>query len=41
MTLRAFELRGADGRLIRGDRAGGSGRQILFITRVSFQALGE
>jgi pimeloyl-ACP methyl ester carboxylesterase len=32
MTLRAFELSGADGKLIRGDRADGSGRQILFIT---------
>ena len=32
MTLRAFELTAEDGRLIRGDRADGSGRQILFIT---------
>jgi len=32
MMLRAFELSGADGKLIRGDRADGSGRQILFIT---------
>lgn len=32
MTLRPFELTGADGKLIRGDRADGTGRQILFIT---------
>jgi len=32
MTLRPFELSGADGKMIRGDRADGSGRQILFIT---------
>ena len=32
MNLRAFELKGADGKLIRGDRADGTGRQILFIT---------
>ena len=32
MTLRAFELAGTDGKLIRGDRADGAGRQILFIT---------
>ena len=27
-----FELKGADGKLIRGDRLDGEGRQILFIT---------
>ncbi len=32
MTLRAFELPGADGKLIRGDRADGRDRQMLFIT---------
>ena len=32
MTLRAFELSGADGKLIRGDRAEGTGRHVLFIT---------
>jgi len=32
MSLRPFELPGADGRLIRGDQAQGTGRQILFIT---------
>ena len=32
MNLHAFELKGADGKLIRGDRADGTGRQILFIT---------
>ena len=32
MTLHTFELSGADGKLIRGDRVDGSGRQILFIT---------
>jgi pimeloyl-ACP methyl ester carboxylesterase len=32
MTLRTFEISGADGKLIRGDRADGNGRQILFIT---------
>ena len=32
MMRRAFELSGADGKLIRGDLADGSGRQILFIT---------
>jgi pimeloyl-ACP methyl ester carboxylesterase len=32
MTLRAFELKGADGKRIRGDRAEGTGRDILFIT---------
>jgi pimeloyl-ACP methyl ester carboxylesterase len=30
--LQPFELTGADGKLIRGDRAEGRGRQILFIT---------
>ena len=29
---RPFELRGTDGRLIRGDRSIGRERQILFIT---------
>ena len=32
MTLRPFELTGADGRRIRGDLAAGCGRQVLFIT---------
>jgi pimeloyl-ACP methyl ester carboxylesterase len=32
MTLRGFDLKGADGKMIRGDRADGTGRQILFIT---------
>jgi pimeloyl-ACP methyl ester carboxylesterase len=32
MTLRAFELPGVDGKLIRGDRTDGVGRQVLFIT---------
>ena len=32
MTLRPFELTGADGRRIQGDRAHGSGREVLFIT---------
>ena len=32
MTLRAFELSGSDGKLIRGDRAQGTGRHVLFIT---------
>ena len=32
MNLRTFELPGADGKLIRGDHAQGTGRQILFIT---------
>jgi pimeloyl-ACP methyl ester carboxylesterase len=32
MTLRAFELTGADGKLIRGDCEEGIGRQVLFIT---------
>ena len=32
MTLRAFELPGADGKRIRGDRAHGTRRQVLFIT---------
>ena len=27
-----FELKGADGKLIRGDRLDGEGRQILFVT---------
>jgi len=32
MNLHAFELKGADGKLIRGDWADGIGRQILFMT---------
>ena len=32
MTLRSFELTAADGKRIRGDRADGAGRQVLFIT---------
>lgn len=32
MTLRPFEVEGADGKLIRGDRADGTGRSVLFIT---------
>ena len=32
MSLQPFELKGADGKMIRGDRAEGSGRQVLFIT---------
>ena len=32
MTLRTFELTGGDGKRIRGDRAHGTRRQILFIT---------
>ena len=32
MSLHPFELKGADGKVIRGDRAEGSGRQVLFIT---------
>lgn len=32
MILSPFELKGSDGKLIRGDRLDGSGRQILFIT---------
>jgi uncharacterized protein len=32
MNLRAFELKGSDGKLIRGDRAEGAGRSVLFIT---------
>lgn len=32
MSVRPFELKGADGKVIRGDRAEGSGRQVLFIT---------
>jgi pimeloyl-ACP methyl ester carboxylesterase len=32
MTFRAFELKGADGKMIRGDRADGTDRQILFLT---------
>ncbi len=31
-VLRSFELVAADGKVIRGDRAEGVGRQILFIT---------
>ena len=32
MSLHPFGLKGADGKVIRGDRAEGRGRQILFIT---------
>jgi pimeloyl-ACP methyl ester carboxylesterase len=32
MTMQSFELIGADGKRIKGDRAEGTGRQILFIT---------
>ena len=32
MSLHPFELKGTDGKVIRGDRAEGSGRQVLFIT---------
>lgn len=32
MSVRPFELQGADGKVIRGDRTEGSGRQVLFIT---------
>lgn len=32
MNVQPFELAGADGKRIRGDRAQGTGRQILFIT---------
>ena len=32
MILGPFELTGADGKRIRGDRADGAGRQVLFIT---------
>ena len=32
MTLSAFDLAGADGKRIRGDREAGTGRQVLFIT---------
>jgi pimeloyl-ACP methyl ester carboxylesterase len=32
MTTQPFELKGADGMLIRGDRALGKARQVLFIT---------
>lgn len=32
MTMQPFELTGADGKRITGDRADGSDRQILFIT---------
>ncbi|QPD06167.1 MAG: hypothetical protein Nkreftii_003941 [Candidatus Nitrospira kreftii] len=32
MTIQLFELRGADGKRIKGDRADGIDRQILFIT---------
>lgn len=32
MSVRPFELKGADDKVIRGDRAEGSGRQVLFIT---------
>jgi pimeloyl-ACP methyl ester carboxylesterase len=32
MTLYGFELPGADSKLIRGDRADGTGRHVLFIT---------
>ena len=32
MSLHAFELKGLDGKLIRGDRADGTGRSVLFIT---------
>jgi uncharacterized protein len=32
MTLRPFEVIGADGKLIRGDRAEGTRRSVLFIT---------
>lgn len=31
-TIRQFDLKGADGRLIRGDVAEGTARQVLFIT---------
>lgn len=31
-TMRQFDLKGADGRLIRGDVADGAARQVLFIT---------
>lgn len=31
-TIRQFDLKGADGRLIRGDVAAGTARQVLFIT---------
>ena len=31
MSLRAFEFKRQDGKLIRGDGAEGTGRQILFI----------
>jgi pimeloyl-ACP methyl ester carboxylesterase len=32
MSLQSFELTGEDGKRIRGDRAEGRGRQVLFIT---------
>ena len=32
MNLQAFELKGDDGKLIRGDRLAGENRQMLFIT---------
>ena len=32
MNLQPFELAGADGKRIKGDRAEGAGRQVLFIT---------
>ena len=31
-SLHSFELAAADGKMIRGDRAEGKNRQILFIT---------
>ena len=32
MTLRRFELKGSDGKMIRGDRLDGTDRHIVFIT---------
>ena len=32
MSTQPFQLHGLDGKLIRGDRVDGRGRQILFIT---------
>jgi hypothetical protein len=40
MNMQPFDLPGADGKRLKGDRAEGSARQILFITRVSVQAMG-
>ena len=39
--LHSFELAGADGKLIRGDRSMGKDRQILFYYRLSLETVGQ